>query len=905
MKMNAKDFARKRKLGLRMNTGGFVEEMEMGDPAALAQAVGESEGMRNKLMAKAGVRTGFAEGGPVRNRAAMIDEQASAGVRAPVVVAAPAPAPAPAAPVQMSPEEIAIRQKHGMAVPGQAKPSMFQSLRKKVGFADGGPVGLRQISMRDQPLPPRPEVNALEMAAAFVKNTISPPKPGRQSMGPVSGKAVPHTGEPIRTSEPITGVRGATGGETGNMVKDAKRRLGLRRGGKVTGPGGPEEDKIDARLSNGEYVLPAKTTATIGVPVLDEIVRATNDGKEPAGSFRTGMATGGEYWDRAKRAMRGAVDGAREGLRTTAVPGTEIPVTPAPAGPAPMPQSVQLEDASNPVSRRTTRSFNPAGGVIEVTPGGTATTEAQRTQILMSEAERQPKFEPKGARGLRVAGRALAGVGPALEAYDVAKVANDPASTGLDVAGQAASGVARSAGAVVGGTAGATIGTGVMPGLGTAAGAVIGGGLGYLLPDYAIKAGRYLAGSDTADPVNRGAQPPVVTAEQSTAASQPQPGRVIDPRSGQVITAADVNNPNNTVRGFSYAQPAAAPAAAAPVAQQMPRGLRNPTQRIFLPEEQADPREAALLAAIDKATSRNPAEGAGDNFYTGNYAGNVAGVLQDRARAKLLMKKYGTDESSKSSRRTNQTSLATNYLSNKTSRENNIDSNITSTRNNELDNETSRSNNAATNATSAANNQRTIAQQQAAQAQANAKDGYAQVNEAFDRMTTVDTVDPKTGKRSSAVDTKLRNEMEAYARNSVKGWNDLTPEQRMQAMEGKVRQGFMLQKLSQSTEGRNLAGRLLTTVGLKSQLGDETSTPVGVKAIRTTGIGDLLTEKDASLWGGVTRAPYVEFDNGRLAPLSAIANSPELRSAFERRIAATADPKKRAELQKQLSKAMN
>jgi hypothetical protein len=52
------------------------------------------------------------------------------------------------------------------------------------------------------------------------------------------------------------------------------KRLG--RGGKVTGPGGPIDDKIPAMLSDGEYVIPADTVKAIGVKKLDKLVKATH-----------------------------------------------------------------------------------------------------------------------------------------------------------------------------------------------------------------------------------------------------------------------------------------------------------------------------------------------------------------------------------------------------------------------------------------------------------------------------------------------------------------------------------------------------------------------------------------------------------------------------------------------------
>jgi hypothetical protein len=46
--------------------------------------------------------------------------------------------------------------------------------------------------------------------------------------------------------------------------------------GRVRGVGGPVDDKIDAKLSNGEYVLPADTVKAIGVKKLDKIVKKTH-----------------------------------------------------------------------------------------------------------------------------------------------------------------------------------------------------------------------------------------------------------------------------------------------------------------------------------------------------------------------------------------------------------------------------------------------------------------------------------------------------------------------------------------------------------------------------------------------------------------------------------------------------
>lgn len=47
-----------------------------------------------------------------------------------------------------------------------------------------------------------------------------------------------------------------------------------RDGGKVVGRGGPRDDQVDARLSNGEYVIPADVVARLGSPFLNSLVDA-------------------------------------------------------------------------------------------------------------------------------------------------------------------------------------------------------------------------------------------------------------------------------------------------------------------------------------------------------------------------------------------------------------------------------------------------------------------------------------------------------------------------------------------------------------------------------------------------------------------------------------------------------
>jgi hypothetical protein len=69
-------------------------------------------------------------------------------------------------------------------------------------------------------------------------------------------------------------MMGKIGGYFGFADGGDTKRLG--RKGKVTGPGGPVDDKIPAMLSDGEYVLPADTVKAVGVKKLDKLVKKTH-----------------------------------------------------------------------------------------------------------------------------------------------------------------------------------------------------------------------------------------------------------------------------------------------------------------------------------------------------------------------------------------------------------------------------------------------------------------------------------------------------------------------------------------------------------------------------------------------------------------------------------------------------
>jgi hypothetical protein len=109
------------------------------------------------------------------------------------------------------------------------------------------------------------------------------------------------------------------------------------RSGMIHGAGGPRADKVPAMLSDGEYVLPAKTVAHVGKHNLDALVEKTNDGREPGlQSLREHYADGGKV-----------IDGEFSTVPDSVVPaGNNLIVRPnAPSGGTPLPK---IEGVGNP-----------------------------------------------------------------------------------------------------------------------------------------------------------------------------------------------------------------------------------------------------------------------------------------------------------------------------------------------------------------------------------------------------------------------------------------------------------------------------------------------------------------------------------------------------------------------------
>jgi len=86
------------------------------------------------------------------------------------------------------------------------------------------------------------------------------------------------------------GADDGNGGDGQNGEGDDGGPEGLAYGGYVSGPGGPRDDEIDARLSDGEYVIDAETVDAFG-PEFFEMLQEQGQGY--AGRGRNAFADGG------------------------------------------------------------------------------------------------------------------------------------------------------------------------------------------------------------------------------------------------------------------------------------------------------------------------------------------------------------------------------------------------------------------------------------------------------------------------------------------------------------------------------------------------------------------------------------------------------------------------------------
>lgn len=155
------------------------------------------------------------------------------------------------------------------------------------------------------------------------------------------------------------------------------------------------------------------------------------------------------------------------------------------------------------VAAQTAEAVGTAAGAPNAP--GTAGTKSRFQTLRDKILGRKPAAAAKLSllrRGLRAAGRGAVVLGAVPEALDVAAVAADDKSSGLDVATQVAEGAGRLGAAGTGAAIGAGIGS-VVPVVGTAVGGIAGGLAGFLGADKLIKGVRAERGITPESPVDR------------------------------------------------------------------------------------------------------------------------------------------------------------------------------------------------------------------------------------------------------------------------------------------------------------------------------------------------------------------------------------------------------------------
>lgn len=134
------------------------------------------------------------------------------------------------------------------------------------GLADGGPVRVRPEAPRS--LSREDVLRAIREQAEKAPGTLSaaPPGAGLPSGAPAPGlglddllRAFGFTSTERRKKQIDTAVDKSQGYWRGGKV-----RMGYEHGGRVSGPGGPRDDMVMARLSDGEHVMDAASVNGIG-----------------------------------------------------------------------------------------------------------------------------------------------------------------------------------------------------------------------------------------------------------------------------------------------------------------------------------------------------------------------------------------------------------------------------------------------------------------------------------------------------------------------------------------------------------------------------------------------------------------------------------------------------------------
>jgi len=145
-----------------------------------------------------------------------------------------------------------------------------------------------------------PSQPAQQPAAAPGKVAAPAPKPMELSNGVDNGSGLQITNgfEAPAPAVPSTAVAAPAGQQPAQPQpaqqpqKFAKGKVPALIDGVVRGPGGPTEDKVPAKVSPKEAILPAATVAALGGPeAIAALIKATNNGQAPESE----VEEGGEY----------------------------------------------------------------------------------------------------------------------------------------------------------------------------------------------------------------------------------------------------------------------------------------------------------------------------------------------------------------------------------------------------------------------------------------------------------------------------------------------------------------------------------------------------------------------------------------------------------------------------------
>lgn len=198
-----------------------------------------------------------------------------------------------------------------------------------------------------------------------------------------------------RKAQPAPQQQSAVSGYAGmSAMQRREKELGLKDGGRVeprgfvSGKGTGTSDSIKARLSNGEYVLPADTVKAVGVEALDALRAATHtpvkhEQAKAAHGFFAGGTPGGVDEEKRKNSFGDAAavardpsvtqagglenNGGADASRFAQVPapiGTQPNRTPEPATPSAPQPAAQTDPAKVPLGQMHSTGARSGGQML-------------------------------------------------------------------------------------------------------------------------------------------------------------------------------------------------------------------------------------------------------------------------------------------------------------------------------------------------------------------------------------------------------------------------------------------------------------------------------------------------------------------------------------------------------------